>query len=92
VCVVGAKIQTGIHKGMEEVLAIVVPDYDYFSKHTKLKTSEEIEMSLHGEIQKLNETLAAYKRISKTKIRSIELPKTSTRKVKRFQVKKEMGL
>ena len=91
-CVLGAKVQSGAHRGMEEVFAVIIPDYDYLKKHAKHIKHEHVEMYIHGEIQKLNEKLAAYKRISKIKIRSIEFPKTSTKKIRRYQVKREMGI
>ena len=89
-CVLGVKAREGLRKGMEEVWAIIVPDYDYFKKR-KLD-QQRMEHYLIAEIHKLNQKLTEYKRIANVKIRSIELPKTTTRKVRRFQVKAEMGL
>jgi long-chain acyl-CoA synthetase len=89
-CVLGVKAKEGLRRGMEEVWAIIVPDYDYFKKR-KLD-QQRMEHYLITEIHKLNQKLTEYKRIANVKIRSIELPKTTTRKVRRFQVKAEMGL
>lgn len=91
-CVLGVKITDGLHKGMEEVFAVIVPDYDYLKKSIKHIKEEDLEKYIHLEIAKLNKTLPPYKRVAKTKIRSMDLPKTSTRKIKKFQVRKEMGI
>ena len=88
-CVLGVKVREGVRRGMEEVWAIVVPDYEFFKKRVELSF---IEQHIKEEIMKLNQKLAEYKRIAQVKIRSIELPKTTTRKVRRFQVRREMGL
>lgn len=89
-CVLGVKAREGLRRGMEEVWAIVVPDYEYFEK--RKMDQPRLEHCLNSEIRKLNQKLTEYKRIANVKIRSIELPKTTTRKVRRFQVKAEMGL
>jgi long-chain acyl-CoA synthetase len=91
-CVLGVKRLEGSKKGMEDILAIIVPDYEYFIKKLKISQQEDMEKYLKNEIEKLNQNMAEHKRISKTKFRSIEFPKTTTRKIKRFEVKKEMGL
>lgn len=91
-CVLGFKIHGGVRDGMEDVMAVVVPDYEYFGKHKKHLKQSDIEEHINSEVDKLNCRMAPYKRISKIKIRSIEFPKTSTRKIRRFQVKKEMGI
>jgi hypothetical protein len=41
-------------------------------------------------IEKVSERMPLYKRVSGLDIRSTDFPKTSTRKIKRFAVKKEM--
>jgi len=88
-CVLGVRVREGARRGMEEVWAIIVPDYEFFKKQADLSY---IEQYLKEETKKLNQKLAEYKRIAQVKIRSIELPKTTTRKVRRFQVRREMGL
>jgi long-chain acyl-CoA synthetase len=79
-CVLGVKIKEGIRRWMEEVFAVIVPDG---------KQSEE---KIKEEIAKLNEKLTEYKRVANVIIRTEELPKTTTKKVKRFQVRKELNL
>ena len=89
-CVLGVKIKEGVRRGMEEVWAILVPDVEYFKKKNIDQT--ESGKAIKKEIDKLNEKLTEYKRIANVIIRNEELPKTTTRKVKRFQVRKEMNL
>jgi len=91
-CVFGLKVKEGIKKGMEEVLAVIVPDYDYFMRKKKMPEQQEIEQAIRQEIKKLNLSLPEHKRISEIRFRSIELPKTTTKKIKRFEIKKEMGI
>jgi long-chain acyl-CoA synthetase len=91
-CVLGVRVAEGLRRGMEEVWAIVVPDYEYFEKHRKHADQALVEGAIQEEVNRFNQRLAEYKRVAKLKIRSIELPKTTTRKVRRFQVRKEMGL
>jgi long-chain acyl-CoA synthetase len=90
-CVLGSKIKTGIRKGTEEVLAVIVPDIEHFEKIGK-KGEELIQKTIGDEVQKFNKTVADYKRIARFIIHKEELPKTRLRKVKRFMVKKELGL
>jgi len=89
-CVLGVKIKEGVRRGMEEVWAILVPDDEYFKK--KNIDQKQAEKIIKEEIDKLNEKLTEYKRIANVIIRNEELPKTTTRKVKRFQVRKEMNI
>ena len=79
-CVLGVKVKEGVRKGMEEVWAVVVPDRGNVEGH------------IMDEINKLNQKLTEYKRIANVIIRQIELPKTTTGKVRKFQVRKELGL
>ncbi|NQU17779.1 MAG: AMP-binding protein [Candidatus Saganbacteria bacterium] len=78
VCVVGAKVKDGIRAGTEQVIAILVPE-----------EGKEIE---EDDIYALNGKLPEFKRIARVIIRKEEFPKTTTRKIKKYQVKKEMGL
>lgn len=78
ICVIGKPGR----KGGEEVYAVVVPDYDYF----KEKDEEGIKKLVEKEIKKYCSILADYKRIVDFEIWKGELPKTSTRKVKRKEI------
>lgn len=94
-CIVGIKSEgEGLRSGTEEVFAIIVPDKEYFDKYG-LENGVPIdrtfiEKAIREKIFDLNEKLPDYERIAKYQIREEELPKTSTRKVKRFLLKKQI--
>lgn len=84
----------GIPKGEgygEEPYAIVVPDLDSIEYQLGIKKEtiamEILEKLISEEIKKVNEKLPIYKRIKGFKISMEELPKTSTRKIKRYLFK-----
>lgn len=71
-------------KGGEKVCAVIVPDYDSMAERGLDVTSEKvIEAAIAADIRQVNMEMASYKRIKSFKIMNEELPKTSTRKVKR---------
>ena len=83
VCVMSLTIKSGNKEGTEEVGAIIVPS-DELAK----KTDEEIQKELEAEVKRLSENnLAPYKTPSVVVLHRDELPKTSTRKVKRKDLK-----
>lgn len=82
ICVLGRISKIGIRKGCEEVYAIIVPNLDSFSKEER-ENNELIKSRISQEISRLGENLADYKRIIDFEIWHEELPKTSTRKIKR---------
>jgi len=77
ICVVGKKGR----KGAEEVYAVIVPD-DEVLKGNK----DEIRKIIDLEIKKYSHNLADYKRIVNFEIWQEELPKTSSRKIRRKEV------
>ena len=77
----------------EKVAAVIVPDYELIreswdempharvhAEPTDQAIAEEIDRAVRG----MNHHLPAYKRVTNWAIHSEELPKTSTRKIKRF--------
>ena len=83
VCVMSLTIKSGNKAGTEEVGAIITPSDDLLNK-----TDEEIQNILEQEVKKLSsESLAAYKTPTVVVIHRDELPKTSTKKVKRNELK-----
>lgn len=90
-CVMGDKIKSGIRRGMEEVIAIIVPDQDHFTKLGD-RSADFIRQKIGQEIETLNKKMAEFKRIARFIIRNEELPKTRLKKIKRFEVKKEAGI
>lgn len=83
VCVMSLIIKSGNKAGTEEVGAIICPVDDL-----QKKSNEEIQKLLEEEVKKLSESnLAPYKVPTVVVLHRDELPKTSTRKVKRKDLK-----
>jgi long-subunit acyl-CoA synthetase (AMP-forming) len=82
-CVMSLTIKSGNKAGTEEVGVIICP-----SDELQKKTDEEIQKELENEVKKLSEAnLASYKTPTVIVLHRDELPKTSTRKVKRKDLK-----
>jgi long-chain acyl-CoA synthetase len=79
VCVLGSTSREGLMRGTEEVCAVVVPS------DAALKSTErsEIVKRINEEVARLSEDLAPYKRASRVYLYFEDLPKTTTRKIKR---------
>jgi long-chain acyl-CoA synthetase len=90
-CVLGSKVTAGVRKGTEQVIALIVPDMEFFEK-TGNKEDDFVQKTIADEIEKFNKKVADYKRIARFIIHKEELPKTRLRKVKRFMVRKELGI
>lgn len=81
-CVLALKIKSGNKAGTEEVGAVIVPSDDLAKK-----SDDEIQKEIEAEVKKLSEAnLAPYKAPTVIAIHRDDLPKTSTRKVKRKDV------
>lgn len=83
-CVMGIHRSFGAKDGMEEVTAIVVPKEDLYKNHS----DEDVEKMVREDIKVLSMQLTQYKRPSTVIIKKEPLPRTTTRKVKRNEVKK----
>lgn len=83
-CVIGVQSKQGLLQATEEVCAVIVPSEELTEKYAERQGA--IEEKLKKEIQNRTQTLAPYKRPSKVVIRFEDLPKTSTRKIKRYVV------
>ena len=71
-------------EGSERLHAVVVPDFDAL-KAKKIANAREV---LRDEIARLSNRLPHYKRLMSYQIQREELPRTTTRKVKRLELKK----
>jgi len=95
-CILGKKVKEGFKKGMEEILALIIPRQEYFEKYAASKGTpvEEALMNklIKEEVHKMNARLPEHRRIATFLIRKEEFPKTSTKKIKRFVLRKELGL
>jgi long-chain acyl-CoA synthetase len=83
VCVVGKISQNGLMRGTEEVCAVVVPAEPIARRSME---RSEIAEELKKEIGRLSQVLAPYKRPAKVYVRFEDLPKTTTRKIKRVDL------
>jgi long-chain acyl-CoA synthetase len=80
-----------VGKIAEEVHAQIYPNQEAIDSfaETRGKTSfsvEDVTMLIRDEVRKRCENLADYKRVKKFTLREDEFPKTTTRKIKRFEV------
>ncbi len=85
-CIVGVPDDSG-QEGQEKLHAVVVPDFDALRSDQIVNAAEMIRYFWENASQKL----PAYKRVKSFEIRHDPLPRTTTRKVKRYQVMQEMG-
>ena len=82
-CVIGMNRSFGAKDGQEEVVAVVVPKDYLYQKYSE----EEVEKLVKDDIKLLSAQLTQYKRPSTVIIKKEPLPRTTTRKVKRNEVK-----
>lgn len=82
ICVLGRKASSGRRAGTEEVYAVVVPELDKFKKQERADLGL-LKKIISAQIIRLSEDLAEYKKVMDFEISLDELPKTSTRKIKR---------
>ena len=83
ICVVGKLFRNGLMQGTEEVCAVVVPGEPVVRQS---KERSEIADEIRREVDRLSQDLAPYKRASQVYVRFEDLPKTTTRKIKRAAV------
>jgi long-chain acyl-CoA synthetase len=86
-CIIGVKDETSNMAGAEKLIAVVVPDFDYLKKNNIANSREAI----RHEFDDLGRQLPEYQRVRDYIIRSEPLPRTATRKVRRFEVAKEIA-
>ncbi len=85
VCVMGMKRSFGEKDGCEEIAVIIVPTTDYASNFSE---PDNLETAITNEVKMLSKQLAPYKRPIKIIVRTENLPRTTTRKLKRTEIKK----
>lgn len=83
VCVLGTSRTFGVKDGTEEITAVIVPDSDICEKYEW----HTVDKLIKNEVKKLSLRLTAYKRPINIIVRKDPLPRTTTRKVKRKEVK-----
>lgn len=85
VCVCGMARTFGEKDGCEEIVAIIVPTTDYASNFSDV---DNLQTAIQNEVKYLSSQLAPYKRPIKIIVRTETLPRTTTRKLKRGEIKK----
>lgn len=88
VCVFGTSRKDGSKEGTEDIVAVVVPKDDILENTPDEKELEEV---IRKEAKRMCERLAPYKRPINIIIKKEALPKTTTRKLKRQDIKKEFA-
>ena len=83
-CVLG--VQTPDGEVQERLHAVIVPDFDALRSNQVVNSQEMIHYLLEG----ISQELPAYKRVQSFAIRTEPLPRTTTRKIKRFVLQQEV--
>lgn len=87
ICVFGAKRSGGAKDGTEDIFVAILPSQTMLDKYTDAK---ELEKEIRKEVKELSQKLSSYKRPSNIIIVKDPFPRTSTRKVKRNEVRKAL--
>ena len=82
--IVGIRDDSQQRAGAEKLAAVVVPDFEYL-KLSKISNSKE---AVRYSLDDLGRELPEYQRVRDYIIRLEPLPRTATRKIKRFELKK----
>lgn len=86
-CIIGVKDESAKMAGAERLIAVVVPDFDYLKRNNIANSREAI----RHEFDDLGRQLPEYQRVRDLIVRAEPLPRTATRKVRRFEVAKEFA-
>jgi long-chain acyl-CoA synthetase len=86
-CILGVKDETSNLAGAEKLVAVVVPDFEYMKRNSIANAREAI----RHEFDDLGRELPEYQRVREIVVRAEPLPRTATRKVRRFEVAKEIA-
>ncbi len=84
--IIGVADETEKRAGAEKLIAVVIPNFEYL-KQAKLPNSKE---AVRYALDNLGRSLPEYQRVREYIVRSEPLPRTATRKIKRFELRKEV--
>lgn len=84
--ILGVADEKEARAGAEKLVAVVVPDFEYL-KINKIANSKE---AVRYALDNLGRELPEYQRVREYIVRAEPLPRTATRKIKRFALKKEI--
>jgi len=82
--IIGVRDEKEQRAGAEKLAAVVVPDFEYL-KAARIANSKE---AVRFDLDNLGRELPEYQRVRDYIIRAEPLPRTATRKIKRFELKK----
>jgi long-chain acyl-CoA synthetase len=85
ICVMGLEAKPG-DPSSERLYAVVVPNFDVL-KERKVVNAKEV---IRFDIEELSQQLASTKRVGNYEIWQEDLPRTTTRKLKRFEIEKRV--
>src|SRR5215470_3806115 len=85
ICVMGLEAKPG-DPSSERLYAVVVPNFDVLKERKVVNAKEVIRFDIEG----LSQQLASTKRIGDYEIWQEDLPRTTTRKLKRFEIEKRV--
>lgn len=85
-CVLGVKDESADFAGAEKLLAVVVPNFEYLKSQQRTNTREWVVW----ELENLGRELPEYQRVHDFILRAEPLPRTATRKVRRFELREQI--
>jgi long-chain acyl-CoA synthetase len=85
ICVMGLEAKPG-DPSSERLYAVVVPNFDVLKERKIVNAKEVIRFDIEG----LSQQLASTKRVGSYEIWQNDLPRTTTRKLKRFEIEKRV--
>ncbi len=86
ICVLGVRDEAVKFARAEKLCAVVVPDFDYLKTQHIANTREAI----RWELDNLGRELPEYQRVRDYMIRAEPLPRTTTRKVRRYELEQQI--
>ncbi len=84
--ILGVQDKSSAHAGAEKLVAVIVPDFA-FLKQEKIANSKEW---VRYDLDNLGRSLPEYQRVREYIISGEPLPRTATKKVKRFELQKQI--
>ena len=86
VCVLGVKDESSQFKGAEKLCAVVVPNFEYL-KTQHIGSARDWVV---WELENLGRELPEYQRVHDFVLRADSLPRTTTRKIRRFELRNQL--
>jgi long-chain acyl-CoA synthetase len=86
VCVLGVKDESSQFKGAEKLCGVVVPNFDYLRAQHIGNAREWVVW----ELENLGRELPEYQRVHDFVLRAEPLPRTNTRKIRRFELRTQL--